>query len=449
VIPRERLTVDQLLHVLLFYLQQHYLYFIFDFWVLGVGNVIMASLINTENAENNNNQNPSKQGAFTVSFNQDATCFSTGLRNRSCVYSCMPFQRHEFASNGGIGAMAMLYRTNLLAMCGGGDTPAFSPRRLRVVNTTTKAALCELLFETTVLSVKMNRERLVVALQNKIHVFDLDTMTALHMLQTPPNTGGLMTLQANTNTGANNNNDDSCNQGVFLAFPGGTTKGELVLFDVRNLKIVKLIQAHQHPLTAMELSQRGRFVATASTEGTIIRVFKVPSGERLHTFRRGTRRGIIRCLSFDISGKYLCVGSASGTIHFYKNKNNESNDDRMHQNSITNNNNKSNNSSRAAYISSYISSFMPENLDTTRSFAQVRLRTTDAGGVPPYHCAIMCDPQHKNKDEVANRFFVTVVSLSGIFSLYSVNKITGETQLEEENALFETQSDALDAKFME
>ena len=38
--------------------------------------------------------------------------------------------------------------------------------------------------------------------------------------------------------------------------------------------------------------------------------------------------------------------------------------------------------------------------------------------------------------------------MSGIFSLYSVNKRTGETLLEEENALFETQSDALDAKLM-
>ena len=233
---------------------------------------------NTSDTNNNlKNNNKYNSSLLSISFNQDATCFSTGLRNRSCVYSCMPFQRHEFASDGGIGAMAMLYRTNLLAICGGGDTPAFSPRRLRVVNTTTKAALCELLFETTVLSVKMNRERLVVALQNKIHVFDLDTMTALHMLQTPPNVEGLMALQANTtsnndNNNNNNNMDNNNNNGVFLAFPGGTTKGELVLFDVRNLKIVKLIQAHQHPLTAMELSQRGEFVATASTEGTIIRV---------------------------------------------------------------------------------------------------------------------------------------------------------------------------------
>ena len=102
----------------------------------------------------------------------------------------------------------------------------------------------------------------------------------IHMF--PPNNLMVCSLQKkesnnnSTNFSNNNNNnnnmDNNNNNGVFLAFPGGTTKGELVLFDVRNLKIVKLIQAHQHPLTAMELSQRGEFVATASTEGTIIRV---------------------------------------------------------------------------------------------------------------------------------------------------------------------------------
>ena len=202
----------------------------------------------------------------------------------------------------------------------------------------------------------------------------------------------------------------------------------------------------------------------------------MPSGNRLHTFRRGTRRGKIRCLSFDSSGMYLCAGSASGTIHFYKNVNSdkESSYERGGDDSKLS---SSSNNGRTGYIASYISSFMPENLDTTRSFAQVRLRmytswhafcgalrlltssyfvtaiytgTSDSHGGPPYHCAIICDAKHtKRQDEFSeHKFFVTVVSVSGIFSLYSVNKRTGETLLEEENALFETQSDALDAKLM-
>ncbi len=109
----------------------------------------------------------------------------------------------------------------------------------------------------------------------------------------------------------------------------------------------------------------------------------------MHTFRRGTRRGTIRCLSFDITGRYLCVGSASGTIHFYKNTNgngatngNDGNNELSMGNNMNNNNNNNNNrhmnnnnsNSRTGFISSYISSFMPENLNTTKSFAQVRLR---------------------------------------------------------------------------
>lgn len=401
---------------------------------------------------------------LSISFNQDASCFATGLRNRSCVYGCKPFKRHEFAADGGIGAMAMLYRTNLIAMVGGGETPAFSPRRLRLVNTTTRTALCELQFETTVLSIKMNRERLVVALQNKIHIFDLDSMNALHMLSTPPNPEGLISLQ--TTAG-------SQTEPCFLAFPGGTTKGEVVFFDVKSLKAVKLFQAHQHPLVAMEFNSSGTAIATASTEGTIIRVFKVPSGDRLHAFRRGSRRGIIRCLSFDTSGQFLCAGSASGTIHFYKcnysnngsdNSSTESNfgtdsasrnNRQLYPNSLTSShaedftmgfhdggNIQTSNSSSQSYLSSFgsmVGNLIPESVDTTRSFAQVRLGE-GSEVVAAYLCAIMAG------DVEDSKFLVTVVSVSGIFSLYSVNKVSGETRLEEENALFESQSDVVSTK---
>ena len=82
---------------------------------------------------------------------------------------------------------------------------------------------------------------------------------------------------------------------------------------------------------------------------------------------------------------YLCAGSASGTIHFYKNVNSDreaSGEGGGDAGKVS----SSSSNSRAGYISSYISSFMPENLDTTRSFAQVRLRmyTPDISYTGPY-----------------------------------------------------------------
>ena len=70
----------------------------------------------------------------------------------------------------------MLFCTSLIALVGAGDSPAFSPRRLRIFNTKTGRAICELNFVTAVLAVKMNRKRLVVALELQIYIFDLNTM---------------------------------------------------------------------------------------------------------------------------------------------------------------------------------------------------------------------------------------------------------------------------------
>ena len=73
----------------------------------------------------------------------------------------MPFQRHEFASEGGIGAMAML-QNQPFGLRGRHSTP-----RVAYASSIQQPRLRYAGFETTVLTVKMNRERLVVACRIK------------------------------------------------------------------------------------------------------------------------------------------------------------------------------------------------------------------------------------------------------------------------------------------
>lgn len=40
-----------------------------------------------------------------------------------------------FIESGGIGIVEMLFCTSLVALVGGGETPAFSPRQLQIINT--------------------------------------------------------------------------------------------------------------------------------------------------------------------------------------------------------------------------------------------------------------------------------------------------------------------------
>ena len=66
------------------------------------------------------------------------------------------------------------------------------------------------------------------------------------------------------------------------------------------------------------MNQDGTLLATASERGTIIRVWGVPSGQRLYQFRRGTREAAITFMSFNLYSTILAVSSVHVTIHLFK-----------------------------------------------------------------------------------------------------------------------------------
>ena len=84
----------------------------------------------------------------------------------------------------------MLFSSSLVAIAGAGEPPTFSPRKLQIINTKRQTIVCELNFPTKVLSIAMNRKRLVVVLDTRIHIYDLSTMKIVHTIETPPNPQG-------------------------------------------------------------------------------------------------------------------------------------------------------------------------------------------------------------------------------------------------------------------
>ena len=106
----------------------------------------------------------------------------------------------------------MLFCTSLLALVGAADQPQSSPRKLQIVNTkvrdTTRSILevlwrltsrisiqrqsmiCELLFPSSILAVKLNRKTLVIVLEVEIYIYDISNMRLLHVIETTPNPDG-------------------------------------------------------------------------------------------------------------------------------------------------------------------------------------------------------------------------------------------------------------------
>jgi len=102
----------------------------------------------------------------------------------------------------------MLFCTSLIALVGAADQPQSSPRKLQIVNTKVgtdeslsdwdwwqtypqrHSMICELLFPSSILAVKLNRKTLVIVLEAEIYIYDISNMRLLHVIETTPNPEG-------------------------------------------------------------------------------------------------------------------------------------------------------------------------------------------------------------------------------------------------------------------
>lgn len=188
--------------------------------------------------------------------------------------------------------------------------------------------ICELLFPSSILAVKMNRKTLVIVLEAEIYIYDISNMRLQHVIETTPNPEAIVALSPSA--------DNS-----YLAYPSpvatpapisvvspqaapaqpssaSAASGDVLLFSTKSLTVSQIIRAHKAPISALALNSTGTLLATASDKGTVIRVWGVPSAEKLYQFRRGTREARIYSLNFNVVSTLLAVSSAHDTVHIFK-----------------------------------------------------------------------------------------------------------------------------------
>ena len=68
-----------------------------------------------------------KRVVLFAGFNQDAGCIAIGVQNGFKIFNSTPLKKtFERVFEGGISYVEMLYRTNILALVGGGSKPVFT-----------------------------------------------------------------------------------------------------------------------------------------------------------------------------------------------------------------------------------------------------------------------------------------------------------------------------------
>ncbi|KAJ4899037.1 hypothetical protein Rs2_12988 [Raphanus sativus] len=210
----------------------------------------------------------SPSSIYCASFNQDNSGFAISSRDSFKIFDSTTGRLCYERAAGAFVIVEMLYSSDLLALVGAGEQASLSPRRLCLFNTTRGSPLKELNFLTSILAVRMNKKRLVVVLVEKTFVYDLNTLVMLDTIDTVPNPK--VELIRNL-------------EGCFLAVPASTTKGAVLVYNVIDLQSHSEIDAHRSPLAAIALSSNGMYIATASEQGTLIRVHLVSESTKSYT----------------------------------------------------------------------------------------------------------------------------------------------------------------------
>lgn len=187
--------------------------------------------------------------------------------------------------------------------------------------------ICELTFPTSILAVRLNRKRLAVVLADVIYIYDVQNMALLFTINTSPNPTAICALSPSSEScylalPVPKPREDPAERRPAHAPPLSTyvpsTTGEIIIYDTLTGKVVSICGAHSSPLSCIAMNNDGTMMATASEKGTVIRVFSVPAGKKLHQFRRGVHQSTIYSMSFNLSSTLLCVSSTSDTVHIFR-----------------------------------------------------------------------------------------------------------------------------------
>ena len=297
------------------------------------------------------------ENILNICFNQDTSCFAYSGNTGFTVYRSDPFRQSiKRIFNGGIGIVSMLFRCNIMALVGGGKNPEFSPNKVMMWDDHSQKSIGELIFRSPVKSVKLRRESIIIALEYRTYIYNFSDLKLKNTIHTISNPNGLVSISITSTSNA--------------IATLGTTKGSIRIENYQTNK-THIINAHESDISCLNLTDNGKYLATASSLGTIIRIWDTYNGQKLQEFRRGTEQATIYSLIFSRDNKYLASSSNTGTIHIFKLKTNADRYSELYNLSTNNKQDKITNSTSSL---SLFKGYLPQYFSSEWSFVQFRLK---------------------------------------------------------------------------
>lgn len=147
---------------------------------------------------------------------------------------------------------------------------------------------------------------LCIVLENQIKMYEIESLQEFVSIDTELNPRGVFSLAVNSKRS-------------WFAYPNDRVKGSVKVQDILTCKDGEEIRidAHKSSISQLQFNKDGSMLATASTYGTIINIWSLPSGTKTHQLKRGNSPARITGLAFGPRGLF-CVGSNHGTLHLFQ-----------------------------------------------------------------------------------------------------------------------------------
>lgn len=329
--------------------------------------------------------------------------------------------------NGGIGAAEILYRSNILALVGGGSCPQFPVSKVMLWDDTKCKCVGELSFHNAVKGVKIRKDVIVVVLEKKVYVYNFVDLQIRFSFDTASNPQGIFALSLEP-------------QNMVLAYPSSQAPGAIRVEHIGNVssgpsttveKTVN-VEAHESDLWMIELNRAGTLIASASEKGTIVRVFSTHSGEVLHELRRGADRATIYSICFSADSKLLACTSDKCTIHIFSVSTPRfhlTNESQSHDGNVDN----TSQTGQEEEGSNLAAKYLPQNLRDIAEQAQGVLKDSFGTYLPKYFTtetrrSVVRFPVQETQTKCAfgpKPNTVYVVGMDGSFSNYAFDTESG------------------------
>ena len=201
----------------------------------------------------------------------------------------------------------MLHNSNIVLLVGLREYGQFSPKKLNLWTTKTNNVLyTSPSFSSDIIVAKINKIRMIIGEKNYLHIYSTGDMKILHIYEINNVSLGKLILSNNIN------------KNVWVCFSSSLDEGEVKIYDALYPSTIKIqIKAHKSPILKLSLSDKGDRLATCSCKGTIIRIFSLPNGEKICTFKRGIKPAFIFSLNFSKNSDKLLISCDSGSIHLF------------------------------------------------------------------------------------------------------------------------------------